>query len=192
MGTLRALLIQRAARLQDRPALTAADWGVLSWPAFRNRVEGIGLGLMAGAPALGTAVHSRTGGPWDWAAEVACACCGLVWDPAGIPVDPAVLGGPAFNSEDGRQGYHDRDHGLADDTPFLPGVDHAELERRLRRLNGKLGWDHETEVILPLADLATPEVRGALWSALFAGGHAVLRPGTVRGWDPERFRHLLP
>ena len=191
MASLRGLLIQRAARLQGRPALTAPDWGTLLWPAFRNRVEGVGLGLMAGAPALGEACFSRTGGPWDWAAEVACACCGLVWDPAGTPVAADILGGPAFNHEDGRQPYHDRDHGMDGQTRFLPGLDHEELERRLRRLNGRLGWDHETEVALPLADLAAAEVRGALWSALFAGAHAVLQAGKVRGWDPEPFRRIL-
>ena len=83
-------MIQRAARLQEWPALTAPDWGPLRYPAFRNRVEGVALGLMAGAPAVGTPLFSATGGPWDWACEVACACCGLVWHPdgAGLQIHP--------------------------------------------------------------------------------------------------------
>jgi hypothetical protein len=191
LDTLRTLLIQRAARLQEWPAVTAGDWGTLRYPAFRNRVEGVALGLMAAAPTLGTPFHSRQGGPWDWACEVACACCGLRWDPAGSPVDAALLGGPRFNDEGGRQAYHDRDHDLDGDTPFLGGLTHGELGLRLRRLNGKLGWDHATAVTLPLDQLGTPEVRGALWSVLFAGGHAVIQTGMVKGWDPEPFGHLF-
>lgn len=191
MDTLRALLIQRAARLQGRPAVTAPGWDTLLWPAFRNRVEGVALGLMAGAPPLGAPVSSHTGGPWDWAAEVAAACCGLRWDPAGGPVDPAILGGPAFNDEDGRQAYHDRDHDLEADTPFLGTLTHGELTLRLRRLNGLLGWDHATEVVLPLDQLGTPEVRAALWSVLYAGGHARLQAGKVPGWEPGPFGRLL-
>ena len=69
--------------------------------------------------------------------------------------------------------------------------DHRELLRRLKRLNGLLGWDHSTEVILPIEQLGTPGLRGALWSALYAGGHAVLAPGAVRGWDPGVFTRLV-
>ncbi len=189
METLRDLLIQRAARLQERPALTTPDWGTLRYPAFRNRVEGIALGLMAAPPA-----DARTGaagaGPWAWAAEVAAACCGLAWDPA-LGSDPALLGGPRFNDEGGRQAYHDRGEALEAATPFLPGLGHGDLLLRLRRLNGRLGWDHETRVQVPLADLASPAVRGVLWSALYAGAHAVLHPGPPAGWDPAPFQDLL-
>lgn len=190
METLRALLIQRAARLQERPALTAPAWGRLAYPAFRNRVEGIALGLMAGHPAPGTALGGRGAGPWDWACEVAAACCGLVWDPAAPPADPDLLGGPRFNDEAGRQPYHDRDADLGPDTPFQAGLTHGELLLRLRRLNGRLGWDHETEVRIPEAGLGTPEARAALWSVLYAGGHAVLDPGMAL-WDPAPFRGIL-
>ena len=183
--TLRDLLIQRSARLQEYPALTAPPWGELRYPAFRNRVEGVGLGLVG----LGLdRLHSASGSPWDWACEVACACCGLVWDPAGPAADPALLGGARFNLDEGRQAYHDRDHHLQEATPFTPGLSHGEVATRLRRLNGKLGWDHGTTVELPLAGLGEPEVRAALWSALFGGSHAVLVPGPVRAWDPEPFR----
>jgi hypothetical protein len=185
LDTLRALLIQRAARLQEWPAVSAPEWGTLKYPAFRNRVEGVALGLMAAPPA---AVSSRSGGPWDWACEVACASCGLLWDPAGA-ADPELLGGARFNSEEGRQLYHDCDPDP--ETLFTPGLTHAELLARLRRLNGRLGWDHDTGITLPLADLATKEVRAALWSALYAGAHATLQPGPVRGWDPEPFSAIL-
>lgn len=187
--TLRALLIQRAARLQEWHALTAPGWD-LRYPAFRNRVEGVALGLMADGPAVGSLVFSATGGPWDWACEVAGACCGLVWSPAGAPVPAAILGGPGFNLEAGRQAYHDRDHQVLDSTPVTGALDHGALLDRLRRLNGRLGWDHDTTVTLPMDQLATPELRGALWSALFAGSHAVLA-AQARDWDPEPFKGLL-
>jgi len=185
LDTLRALLIQRAARLQEWPALTAPGWGTLGYPAFRNRVEGVALGLMAGAPGP---VFSRGAGPWDWACEVACAACGRLWDTAGT-VDPAILGGPRFNSDEGRQPYHDCDPDPG--APFVGTLTHAELLARLRRLNGRLGWDHTSEVTLPLAALHTEEARGALWSALYAGAHAIVVPGTARDWDPVAFRGLL-
>ena len=188
--TLRALLIQRAARLQEFPALTAAGWEPLRYPAFRNRVEGVALGLMALDPPVGTALFSATGGPWDWACEVAGACCGLVWSPAGAPVPAELLGGPRFNDEAGRQFYHDREHDLDEATPLAGGLDHGELLRRLRRLNGRLGWDHDTTVTLPLDQLADPAVRGALWSALYAGSGAVLA-AKAPGWDPAPFQGLL-
>jgi hypothetical protein len=190
LETLRALLIQRAARLQGWPGVTAPGWGTLPYPAFRNRVEGVALGLMAREPEPGAAIHSARGDVWDWASEVACACCGLRWDPAGEPVDPAILGGPRFNDEAGRQPYHDRDHDLAPGTPFLGTLDHGELLTRLRRLNGKLGWDHATEFTLPATALGTPEGRAALWCALYGGSHAILDAG-AKGWDPEPFRALL-
>lgn len=189
--SLRALLIQRAARLQEWPAFTAPGWDSLRYPALRNRVEGVALGLMADQPALGTGIFSATAGPWDWACEVACACCGLVWSPGGAPVPEAVLGGPRFNDEAGRQAYHDRDHQLSETTPLAGGLDHGELLRRLRRLNGRLGWDHATTVTLPMDQLATTELRGALWSALYAGSHAILAQGIVKGWEPDVFGGLL-
>jgi hypothetical protein len=188
--TLRALLIQRAARLQEQPALTAPGWGTLRYPAFRNRVEGVALGLMVEAPAVGTPVFCATGGPWDWACEVACACCGLVWRP-GTPAPASALGGPLFNHEGGRQPYHDREHQLEETTLVADGLDQGELLARLRRLNSRLGWDHTTEVTLPLDQLGCAELRGALWSALYAGSHAILAAGTVRDWDPGAFGGLL-
>jgi hypothetical protein len=182
--TLRELLIQRAARLQDYPALTAAPWGELRYPAFRNRVEGVALGLvMTGRSAF----HCATGSPWDWAAEVACACCGYQWQAGEPGPDPAILGGTSFNHDHGRQVYHDRDHDVTEATPFTHGLTHGELLTRLRRLNGKLGWDHATAIKLPLGALGTPEVRAALWSALYGGSHALLVPGAPT-WDPEPFR----
>ena len=72
--TLRDLLLQGAARLQERPALTVPDWGTLSHAQFRNRVEGVALGLLAGGSAA--VVFSSTGTAWDWAAEVAAAAAG--------------------------------------------------------------------------------------------------------------------
>ena len=188
--TLRELLIQRAARLQEWPALTAPALQ-LNYPALRNRVEGVALGLMALDPPVGARLCCATGGPWDWACEVACACCGLVWSADGAPVDAAVLGGAQFNHEEGRQPYHDREHQVLETTLLGGTLEQGELVRRLRRLNGRLGWDHETRVSLPLAELATPELRGALWSALYAGSHAVLLAEPVRDWNPAPFRGLL-
>jgi len=189
MESLRALLQQRAARLQERPALSAPGWGTLDWTAWRARVEGLAFGLMD-LPA-GTPVHCATGGPWAWAAEVAAACCGLRWDPAGLAIDPAVLGGARFNGEGGRGPYHDRERSLAASTPFLPGLDHGELLRRLRRLNGELGWDHETRIALPLAELPTSGGRAALWSLLYAGGHVLLDGAGPGAFEPGAFQGLL-
>lgn len=185
--TLRELLIQRAARLQEWHALTAPEWGALRYPAFRNRVEGLALGLMAGAPPVGSPLGpplSPGPGPWGWAAEVACASCGLVWQPGAPGPDPELLGGPRFNDEGGRQAYHDREHDVTEATPFSAGLDHGEMLRRLRRLNGTLGWDHRTVLTLPLDQAATPAGRAALWSALYGGSHAVLGAGV---WDPAPF-----
>ena len=183
--TLRDLLIQRSARLQEYPALTAPPWGELRYPALRNRVEGVGLGLVG----LGLdRLHCATGTPWDWACEVACAACGLIWDPAAPEADPALLGGDRFNLDEGRQAYHDRDHHLTDGTLFTPGLSHGEVVARLRRLNGKLGWDHTTTIHLPLTGLGEPEVRAALWSALYGGSHAILASAPAVPWDPAPFR----
>jgi hypothetical protein len=198
--TLRHLLIQRAARLQERPALSAPDWGRLTYAQFRNRVEGLALGIMA-APPVPDAVFSRTGTAWDWAAEVAAACCGLRWDPAAPRLDPALFGGPRFNAEAGRQNYHDREEAVSAESAFSPDLTQGEFLARLRRLNDRLEWDHETQVALPLAALSDAEGRGVLWSALYAGAHVEVVPPPLRSslptapashsWDPEPFRRLF-
>jgi hypothetical protein len=200
-STLRDLLIQRAARLQDRPALTAPEWGVLSYAQLRNRAEGVAFGLLAGtSPA---SVFSATGSAWDWAAELAAAASGLAWHPAGQAIPLEVLGGLSFNDEGGRGPYHAREQEVQPATPFTSGLDHGELMARLRRLNVHLGWDHTTRVDLPLARLGEASVRAALWSALYAGAHAVLEAGsapptglvarwrkTAPAWDAEPFQEL--
>lgn len=186
-GTLRHLLIQRAARLQERPALTAPEWGTLNYFQFRNRVEGVALGLIA-QPLASDAVFSAAGTAWGWISEVAAACCGLRWDPAGAEVDAPIQGGARFNDEEGRQAYHDREHDLDPDTLFLPGISHGELLRRLQRLNRQLGWDHETHLTLPVTAVSTQEGRAALWNALFAGAHAELMTSVRGGWDSTPFR----
>jgi hypothetical protein len=185
--TLRDLLIQRAARLQGRHALTAPGWGTLSYAQLRNRVEGVALGLLAETAPV-AALGSRTGSPWDWIAELAAAASGLAWDPAGPAVPPGVLGGPGFNAEAGRGPYHAREQAVTPDTPFTPGLDHAVLMARLRRLNAQLGWDHDTRLALPLARLGEAPVRAALWSALYAGAHAVLEPHPA--WNPAPFEEI--
>lgn len=192
--TLRHLLLQQGARLQERPALAAPGWEPLSYLAFRNRVEGLALGLMAEARPPGTAVFAATGSAWDWAVEVAAAACGLVWDPAGRRLEPGDL---RPGDEGGRQAYHDREDAVLPGTPFAEGLDHAAWLLRLRRLNTRLGWDHATRLDLPLAALPTPEGRLALWSAFFAGAAVVLveaAPKGLRGrfrrevpWDPSPF-----
>lgn len=199
-ATLRQLLIQRAARLQERPALSTPDWGTLGYGPLRNRVEGVALGLLATPRAPGSAVFLPGAGAWVWAAEVAAACCGLRWEPGGGPIDPGILGGPRFNDEEGRGPYHDREEAVGDDRPFHGGLSHGEVLRRLARLNVRLGWDHESTVLLPLEASATPEGRAALWSALYAGAHARLGaegPAGRRGsggrevaapFEPEVFR----
>jgi hypothetical protein len=199
-STLRQLLIQRAARLQERPALSTPDWGTLGYGQFRNRVEGVALGLLATPRVPGSAVFHPGSGPWGWAAEVAAACCGLRWEPGGAEVGEAILGGPRFNDEEGRGPYHDREEAVGAGLAFHGGLSQGEVLRRLARLNVRLGWDHDHELRLPLDSSATPEGRAALWSALYAGAHAKLeteeRPR--RRWfggkdeappfDPEPFR----
>jgi hypothetical protein len=197
--TLRDLLIQRAARLQDRPALTTPDWGTLSYAQLRNRAEGVALGLLAVSPSLTT--FSSTGTPWDWIAELAAAASGLAWDPNGQAVPVEVLGGPRFNTEGGRGPYHDQEQVVQVSTPFTTTLNHGELMTRLRRLNVELGWDHGTVVELPLARLGDVLVRAALWSALYAGAHAVLETATPTGrarpkkaaptWQEQPFLGLL-
>jgi len=172
-STLRDLLIQRAARLQERPALTSPDWGTLSYAQLRNRAEGVALGLLA--EETRPSQFSATGTAWDWAAELAVAASGLAWDPAGQAVPMAVLGGPAFNAEAGRGPYHQREQVVGPSTPFTSGLDHAALMTRLGRLNVRLGWDHTTHLILPLNRLGEAPMRAALWSALFAGAHVSLQ-----------------
>ena len=200
--TLRDLLIQRAARLQDRPAFTTPAWGTLSYAQLRNRAEGVALGLLAQGPAR--AVFSATGAPWDWAAELAAAASGLAWDPAGQAVPAEVFGGSTFNDERGRGPYHDREGLLEAATPFTAGLNHGEVLARLRRLNVRLGWDHTTQVDLPLARLGEAPVRAALWSTLFAGAHAVLAEPSLASirffskprlaepaWEPAFFLGIL-
>jgi hypothetical protein len=172
--TLRDLLIQRAARLQERPALTSPDWGTLSYAQLRNRAEGVALGLLAGAASA--AVFSSTGTPWDWAAELAAAASGLTWEPGEHIIPDEVLGGPRFNAEGGRGPYHGLEQLVRPSTPFTSGLNQGEVLARLRRLNVQLGWDHGTRVELPLARFGEAPLRAALWSALYAGAHAVLVP----------------
>ena len=174
MNNLRALLIQRAARLQERPAFTAPSWGPLNYSQFRNRVEGVALGLLASTYPTGTALFCATGTPWDWASEVAIACCGLRWEMTGAIVDPEILGGSRFNDEHGRGPYHEREHEVDESTLFSGTLDHAAMMQRLQRMNRILGWDHETEVRFPFVRSGTHEVRAALWCALYAGSHAIL------------------
>jgi hypothetical protein len=197
-STLRDLLIQRAARLQDRPALTTPDWGTLSYTQLRNRVEGIALGLLAGEPPL--AVFSATGTACDWAVELAAAAAGLVWDPTGQLVPTEVLGGSRFNDEGGRGPYHALEQVVQPSTPFVAGLNHGDMLARLRRLNVQLGWDHTTRVEVPLVQLGEAPVRATLWSALYAGGHSVVgaqpavlkspargRTASQPAWNPAPF-----
>ena len=198
-ANLRQLLIQRAARLQERPALSAPGWGTLSSGAWRNRVEGVALGLMAEDPPP-RAVTSRTGTAWDWALEVAAACAGIPRDADAPEVDVAILGGPRFNDDEGRRAYHDREASLAAETPFDATRTHGDMMLALQRWNRRLGWDHDTVLRLPLAELGTEAARAALWNALYAGAHAVLLEeapppkGLARlfrspetPWDPTAF-----
>jgi hypothetical protein len=87
-------------------------------------------------------------------------------------------------------------------TQFTAALNHGELMARLRRLNAELGWDHDTEVPLPLARLGHASVRASLWSALYAGAHAVLGAETPTGrrthlkksapaWQEQPFLDLL-
>ena len=152
-ATLRHLLIQRTARLQERPALTTPEWGTLNYFQFRNRAEGVALGLMA-QPLASNAVFSAAGTTWDWISEVAAACCGLQWDPTGMEVAAPIQGGARFNDEGGRQAYHDREPDLNANTLFMAGISHGELLHRLQRLNRLLGWDHDTRLTLPVTSHA--------------------------------------
>lgn len=172
-ANLRQLLIQRAARLQARPALTAPDWGTLSHGAWRNRVEGIALGLMAEVPQP-IAVSSGTATAWDWAMEVAAACAGIPWEATAPRADPTLFGGTRFNDENGRRAYHDREETLGPETPFDGTRTHGDMMLSLQRWNRRLGWDHDTVLSLPLSEIATEPGRAALWNLQYAGGHAML------------------
>lgn len=188
-STLRHLLVQRAARLQERPALSTPEWGTLDYFQLRNRVEGVALGILAISPQQ-EVLFSDTHTPWDWVGEVAVACCGFRWDAGGTRLNPAVFGGPQFNDENGRQLYHDREDALTASTLFFGNLSQAELLGRLKRLNRTLGWDHTTRVDVPMAELGTAEGRGALWSALYAGAHVrMVAPGIP--WEPLPFRDLF-
>jgi hypothetical protein len=199
MQTLRALLIQRAARLQQRPAFSTQTWA-LDYGQLRNRVEGVALGLLSTPQPVGSSVHRPGSDPWAWMAELAAACCGLQWDPKGEPISDQVLGGPGFNSEEGRGPYHDRDHLMDETTLFTAQLTHGELLRRLTRMNVALGWDHETRFHLPDQAMGTPAGRGALWCALYAGAQVRVGPARPsRSWfsrsddapfDPEPFLPL--
>lgn len=170
-ANLRQLLIQRAARLQGRPALTAPGWGTLSWGAWRNRVEGVALGLMAGAAP--ESVFSRTGTPWDWALEVAAACAGIPWRADAAEAEPALFGGPRFNDDQGRHPYHDREGSLDAATPFDARLTHGAMMRKLQVWNRTLGWDHDTVLRLPQAGMSSEALRAALWNGLYAGAHTI-------------------
>jgi len=199
-STLRDLLIQRAARLQNQAALSAPGWGTLSYAQLRNRAEGVALGLLS--REVPPACFSRTGTAWDWAAELAAAASGLMWSPAGQAVPSDTFGGCRFNHEDGRGPYHAREQVVQAATLFSTDLDHGEVMLRLRRLNRELGWDHTNRVDLPLARLGEAPLRAALWSALYAGAHAVLTeeaPSTAKrffirfqsapeAWDPRPFQ----
>ncbi len=193
-GTLRDLFNQRAARLRDRAALTSPDWGTLTYGLFRNRVEGIALGLL-GLP-MESAWTSATGTAWDWAAEVAVTLCGMPWEPNGHVLPAEVLGGPRFNDEAGRGPFHALEHTLEGTTPFSGGLTQGQWLTRLRRWNERKGWDHDSRVTLPLPHLGDPGLRAALWCMLYAGGHAILSPAGLAPppapahWDPSPFVDL--
>lgn len=197
--SLRHLVIQQAARLQDAPAFEAPDWPTLGYLPFRHRVEGLALGLLAHHPPQG-AVGPGNGVAWDWVSEVAAACCGLRWDPQAPPLPKDLLGGPGFNDEVGRPIYHDLEERVGADTPFWGPWTHGTWLTLLHRLNRRLGWDHTTVLSLPPEALEHPEGRLAAWSALYAGAFLRLTPADPpRGWrrffsprtppwDPSPFR----
>lgn len=190
MDTLRALLIQRAARMQRHPAFSVPgdpNW-TLDYSQLRNRVEGLALGLLAEPLPAGSAIFLEDAGPWVWIAELAAAACGLRWERGGDSVPPACLGGPGFNHDEGRGPYHDRDKDFGPDAPFTAGLTQGELLRRLARLNQKMGWDHDSVFRVPPALAATPAGRGALWSALYAGAEA--RVEGASKFDPNVFSPL--
>lgn len=173
MHNLRHLLLQRSARLQGRPALTAPDWGTLSWSAWRNRVEGVAFGLLSEDPPP-TAVAPRGDSPWAWALEVAAACSAIPLDPSAPDCDAGIFGGARFNSQEGRHAFHEREHHLTEATPFDAHLTHGDLILKLQRWNRKLGWDHATTLQVPLEAIPTAAARAVLWNLLYAGGHAVL------------------
>lgn len=185
-STLRHLLIQRAARLQNRPALTTKEWGTLSWAAWRNRVEGVAMGLLVTPTPTGTPIHTTEPGPWAWATEVAAACCGLVWAKGGRVVSPSILGGSDFNSEAGRGPYHDREHDLLPEMPFTEGLAHQALLLRLQAWNRRLGWDHDSTISIGIDQTETRAGRAALWCALYAGAHTQFgAPAPLKNNHPQ-------
>jgi hypothetical protein len=188
--TLRDLLIERAARLQERPALTAPEWGTLSYAQLRQRVEGIALGVLA--KPLSSVLYATTGSVWDWTAELAVAAAGRIWDASGQPIPSQLLGGHGFNDESGRAPYHALEHQLTETTLFRPGLSQGQWRVRLRRWNDRQGWDHETQCILPLERLGDPALRTALWCSLYAGAHAILAAPYAKRpvWDETLFEDL--
>ncbi len=193
METLRHLLVQRAARLQDRPALSCKAWGTLNYSQFRNRVEGVALGLMATSQSIGTLYYTGERGeannihdhaeidiqrptyePWIWIAEVAAIACGFIWSSQGDLISPSILGGRHFNNEEGRGPFHDRDAELTGSCFAVPGLSHQQILLRMQRENEKLGWDHTTKLELSQPDVTTSNGRALLWNALYAGSHVVL------------------
>lgn len=184
MDTLRDLLLQRAARLQERPAFTGPDGNTLSHAHLRRRVEGVAMGLLLD-PTLHRA-HCATGTPWDWIAELAIATSGLLWDPEAPALAPALLGGEAFHPEAGRGALHALEHALSPTTPFTPELTHGALLTRLQRSNPRLGWDHDTVVSLPDGCWGAPAFRAALWNALYAGAH--VRIHGAMAWDASPFQ----
>lgn len=179
--TLRHLILQQGARLQERPALTCPEWGTLSYMALRNRVEGLALGLAAAD--FPDPIHCATGTPWDWVAELATAACGLRWSPDAPALDPAFLGGSRFQDEAGRQAYHDRDEAVQADTLFTAGHTHETFLRHLRRLNRELGWDHTLRIHHSPISQNPLLARAQLWSAFFAGSHMIWAGSTTS--DPQ-------
>jgi len=182
-ANLRQLLLQRSARLQSRPAITAPGWGTLSWSAWRNRVEGVAFGLLSVHPEA-SSIAPGGPAPWGWTLEVAAACSGIRLDGNAPAPDPENFGGSRFNAQEGRQAYHDREDELDEGTPFDARLTHGEMMLKLQRWNRKLGWDHTTSLPLLLAEQDTDEGRALLWNLVYAGGHAVLvdaHPPTPRG-----------
>lgn len=203
--TLRQLLIQRAARLQTAPAFHAETWGTLSYLQFRNRVEGLALALLAHTSDLQTPVFFSHETPWGWVGEVAAACCGLRWAPQATCDPLEAWTELRFNDEAGRPLYHDREASVTPETPFWETWTQGAWLTHLQRLNRRLGWDHETVLLLPPEALGTPEGRRAAWSVLYAGGCLVLGTSKpheawlqgydriVVPWSPDPFlRQTLP
>lgn len=202
METLRQLLIQRAARLQERPALSCRAWGTLNYSQYRNRIEGVALGLMADKPAVGELVFMDQKDlgwfnayeqleqflaiqePWSWICEVAAATCGLVWNLEGYRINPSIAGGALFNNELGRGEFHNRDQEINKATLLTLTHSHAQMLSKMQRTNSILGWDHKSEIHLPIEHLTTPVGRAMLWNGIYGGSHIILK-------DPPRLSRWL-